>query len=168
MDIERSWWWWTLHTLCTRGTIVLVLQWKPHAHTYASCALLLSWQFAPHLCPVSMFAVRVCVCEELNSLKHRNLLQQHQCWVESKWVLCGCWGLLDLAVDSLWASEPRNCSLLPDLTLTQARLSVGFHKLVYSSCVLREDTCQQNKQTHRMKSLLAISNKVLSRKTWLD
>ncbi len=74
-----------------------------------------------------------CECEELNLLKHGNRFQQHQCWAESRLVICGCWDLLNLVPDSLWTSEPCNCSLLPDLTLTQARLSSSSKKL----CPLR-------------------------------
>ncbi len=116
-----------------------------------------------------------CECEELNLLKHGNRLQQHQCWAESRLVLCGCWGLSNLAPDSLWASEPWNCSLLPDLTLTQARLSASSHKTLPSPgnrIMLCEDTRQQNKQTHRTRAwtFLLEVNKwyVLSRITWLD
>lgn len=71
-----------------------------------------------------------CECEELNLLKHGNRLQQQQCWAESRLVLCGCWGLSDLAPDSIWASEPWNCeTLLPDLRLNSGQTSASSHKL---------------------------------------
>lgn len=75
-----------------------------------------------------------CECEELNLLKHGNRLQQNQCWAESRLNFVAAEASWMWYRTLFWASEPWKFSLLPDLTLTQPRLSTSSHKL----CPLRQ------------------------------